>query len=120
MGSEAPSGREMPGGLMTLHDEAPANAQKCCGCLGLGLAWAWPTGRGCSSRGSSGQRQPAQICTLREIEDDRLWGPEELGQRKLGKEKGERGSWAYRASWPPASGGPSGGPPSTLKPLSEL
>lgn len=45
---------------------------------------------------SPGQMQPAQICALHEIEDDRLCGWEELGHRRHGNQAGRRASWLLK------------------------
>ena len=90
------------------------------GCLGLGLGWAWPTGGGGSSKGSSGQRQPAQICTLREIEDDRLWGPGGAGSEETWQGEGREEQLGSQGLVAPSLWRAQRAPPPTLKSLSEF
>lgn len=73
---------------------------------------------GGSSKGLSGQMQPAQICALREIEDDRLRG---AGTSRVGgnlAKRRVRGAAGLAGPCAPPSGGPGGGLPSALNPRS--
>lgn len=71
---------------------------------------------GSSSKGLSDQMQPAQICALREIEDDRLrgtgmsWVRGNLAKRRM------RGAAGLAGPCAPPSGGSGRGLPSALSP----
>lgn len=69
-------------------------------CLSAWLRAGPAPGGGGRSEGSSGQMQPARICALREIEDDRLWG----GRR--GWAAGNLARTGRRCSWAPGARSP--------------
>lgn len=73
---------------------------------------------GGSSKGLSGQMQPAQICALREIEDDRLRGTRTSRVRGNLAKRRVRGAAGLAGPCAPPSGGSGRGLPSALNPRS--
>lgn len=73
---------------------------------------------GGSSKGLSGQMQPAPICALREIEDDRLWGTGMSWVRGNLAKRRVTGAAGLAGPCAPPSGASGRGLPSALSPRS--